>query len=85
MIKEEGKYGYILEADIHIPERLHSYHDPLPPVLTRRKVEFQELSGYQKEFWSNIENTVKSKFILKLYISEGTIVSRIHNVLRFST
>jgi hypothetical protein len=105
LVEEEGEYGYIIEVDIHIPQHLHNYHDPLPPAVTRRKVEFQELSNYQQELWNKIGNPINSTLtheklildlndknnyvvyhkLLKLYVSKGTIIRRIHKILRFTT
>jgi hypothetical protein len=100
-INTEGKYGYILEVDLHYPKRLHKKHDNFPLAPENIIVNYENLSPYakkavfrstQKKNYSDIKLSAtfydRKNYIvhfknLKLYLSLGLELKRIHRVLQF--
>jgi hypothetical protein len=54
-IPENNEIGFILEVDLEYPETLHDLHSEFPLAPVKRKIEFQELSPYQKDLVENLE------------------------------
>uniref|UniRef100_A0A158P4N4 DNA-directed DNA polymerase n=1 Tax=Tetranychus urticae TaxID=32264 RepID=A0A158P4N4_TETUR len=51
----DRKTGYILEVDLDYPSCLHDLHNDYPLAPERITVEYEQLSGYQKEIVSILE------------------------------
>ncbi len=48
-IDTEGKYGYILEVDLHYPKHLHKLHDNFPLAPENIIIDYNNLSPYAKK------------------------------------
>ena len=79
-ITSDGDLGYILEVDLEYPNELHDLHNdyPLAP-------ETMEINGVNK-LTPNLKN--KTKYILhhrnlKLYLSLGLRLTKIHRIIEF--
>jgi len=53
-LPDEGEYGYILEVSMYCPPDKMDYHNPLPPAVVKRRIQFNELSGYQQDLFSKM-------------------------------
>jgi hypothetical protein len=92
----ESDYSYILEVDLKYPQHLHDLHNCYPLAAEHMYVKRDMLSTYQQELYPKFANVKKlipnlldkSKYVchyenLKLYISLGMIVTKIHRAIKF--
>ncbi len=90
--------GYILEVDLEYPKELHKSHNDYPLAPERLAVKKDWLSEYQQDLLEennmiNVEKLVpnlmnKEKYVLhyknlRLYLSLGMKVTKIHRLLEF--
>jgi len=78
-VEEEGSYSFILEVDMNCPTALMDYHNPLPPGVVRRKVNYAELSSFQKTKLERLVNVqhhqfTEEKLILDLHEKKNYII-----------
>jgi hypothetical protein len=96
-VRDDSPIGYILEVDLDYPESLHDLHNDYPLAPESVLITEDMLSDFcksfkQKHFDSkklvpNLRN--KTKYTvhyrnLKLYVSLGMVLTKIHRVLSFS-
>ena len=73
-------YGYLLEVDVAYPRELHDYHNDLPFMCAKMKI-----NGVEK-LVSNlyyIRKYVKHIKALKQAIDHGLVLERIHRCIEF--
>ena len=79
-LNEKSKGGYFLEDEIQYPEDLHEFHDDLPFVPERMKIEKSEkLIGNlcdKKEYAIYMIN-------LKQALNNGLVLKKGHRVIKF--
>lgn len=98
-IPDDCETGYILEVDLEYPAELHDAHSSYPLAPEKRAVKQEWLSDFQHyllgdkriDNYKRILNTVTDKNLyvihyrnLKLYVSLGMRLKKIHRVLSFS-
>ena len=96
------KKGYILEVDLHYPDRLHDSREDFPLAPTKEKIYYKSLGEKQQELLeimgetrpysqgkkliqtlSDKKNYTVHYITLKLYVSLGMEVKKVHRVLKF--
>ncbi len=94
---DDSHVGYFVECDLKYPNsiKFKTKNFPLAPV--KRKVDYQELSDYQKELygksyipqeklicdWKDKKNYLVHYRMLKFYVKMGMEVEKVHRVIRF--
>ena len=97
-----SEYGFILEVDLHYPDRLHDGHEDFPLAPTKEQIYYKSLGERQQELLEVMGETRQyshgKKLIqtladknnytlhyltLKLYVSLGMKVKKVHRVLKF--
>ena len=78
---ENSKKGYILEADVKYPKKLHDLHSDLPFLLKRIKID------KCKKLACDLHN--KKKYVvhiksLKQALNHGLKLKRIHRIIEFN-
>ena len=91
--------GWILEVDLEYPKHLHKLHNDYPLAPEKLSIKQEWLSPYQADFLENksmiscsklVPNVMdKKKYVvhhqnLKLYLSLGVKVTKIHRILEFN-
>ena len=77
---EKKDYGYLLEVDVRYPRKLHNYHNDLPFMCTKMKI-----NGVEKL----VPNLYyKHKYVihikaLKQAIDHGVVLEKIHRTIAF--
>ena len=98
----DSEYGFILEVDLHYPDRLHDGHEDFPVAPTKEQIYYKSLGERQQELLEVMGETRQysqsKKLIqtladknnytlhyltLKLYVSLGMEVKKVHRVLKF--
>ena len=98
----DSEEGYILEVDLHYPDRLHDSHEDFPLAPTKEKIYYKSLGEKQQELLeimgetrpysqgkkliqtlSDKKNYTVHYITLKLYVSLGMEVKKVHRVLKF--
>ena len=78
---EESDEGYLLEADIQYPEKLHELHNNLPFLTEKMKVEKIEKLGAnlrdKTEYLIHIGN-------LKQALNHVLVLKKVHRVVKFN-
>ena len=95
-VADDAEYGYILEIDANIPNRLHGKFNDYPLAPEKIRVTPDMLSPFQHQHFPTNKSTEKlvphlgrlEKYVvhyrnLKLYIQLGLEVTQIHRVVRF--
>ena len=98
-VSDDSEKGFILEVDLEYPKELHDEHDSYPLAPERLKVNLEWMSKYQKDLCEQyasceVEKLVpslfnKNKYILhyrnlKLYLSLGLKLKKVHRVIEFT-
>ena len=97
---DASEVGYIVEVDLEYPDSLHDDHSDFPLAPVKQQVDNHWLSEYQRKLCGERPSNSKcTKLIqtlyrkerytlhyitLKLYISLGLQVSKVHRVLKFT-
>ena len=98
----DSEEGYILEVDLHYPDKLHDGHQDFPLAPTKERIYYKSLGEKQQELLEIMGETrpysqgtkliqsLSNKSIytvhyitLKLYVSLGMEVKKVHRVLKF--
>ena len=98
----DSEEGYILEVDLHYPDKLHDGHQDFPLAPTKERIYYKSLGEKQQELLeimgeirpysqgtkliqslSNKSNYTVHYITLKLYVSLGMEVEKVHRVLKF--
>ena len=95
-VADDAEYGYVLEIDANIPNRLHGKFNDYPLAPEKIQVTQDMLSPFQHRHFPTNKSTEKlvphlgrlEKYVvhyrnLKLYIQLGLEVTKIHRVVRF--
>ena len=95
-VADDAEYGYVLEIDANIPDRLHGKFNDYPLAPEKIRVTPDMLSPFQHQHFPTNKSTEKlvphlgrlEKYVvhyrnLKLYIQLGLEVTKIHRVVRF--
>ena len=95
-VADDAEYGYILEVDLHVPSDKHDFFNDYPLAPEKMQVTRDMLSPFQREHFpsgkgteklvphlSDKENYVAHYRTLKLYISLGIKVIKVHRAIRF--
>ena len=96
---DNSEVGYIVEVDLEYPDHLHDIHSDFPLAPVKQSINTAWLSEYQRNVLGERPVNSKSKKLiqtlyrkerytlhyitLKLYISLGLQVSKVHRVLTF--
>ncbi len=96
--EDDSEIGYFVECDLKYPDsiKFKTINFPLAPV--KRKVEYEELSDYQKETfgenfapqeklicdWKDKKNYLVHYRLLKFYLRMGMKVEKIHRIIQFN-
>ena len=99
---DDYEEGYILEVDLHYPDKLHDGHQDFPLAPTKEIIYYKGLGEKQQELLeimgetrpysqgkkliqtlSDKSNYTVHYFTLKLYVSLGMEVKKVHRVLKF--
>jgi len=98
-IADDNEKGYILEVDLEYPAELHALHNDLPLAPEKQCINEEQLSAYQNELKEQVNWIPSAKLIgnlqskqnyiihyvnLKLYLSLGLILKKVHRVLSFN-
>ena len=89
--------GYILEVDLEYPESLHELHNDYPLAPEHVTISHDMLSPFQRKHFPPTRGEVrrlvanlndKEKYVihyrnLKLYVSLGMVVKKVHRVIQF--
>ena len=98
----DSEEGYILEVDLHYPDKLHDGHEDFPLAPTKERIYYKSLGESQQELLekmgetrpfsqgkkliqslSDKKNYTVHYITLKLYVSLGMEVKKVHRVLKF--
>ena len=98
----DSEYGFILEVDLHYPDKLHDGHQDFPLAPTKEIIYYKGLGEKQQELLeimgeirpysqgkkliqtlSDKSNYTVHYITLKLYVSLGMEVKKVHRVLKF--
>ena len=97
-VPDDAEFGYILEVDLRYPEDKHIMHNDYPLAPEKMKVANNMLSPFQREHFPEtpgegaeklVPNLLKkTKYVLhyrnlKLYLSLGMELEKIHRVIKF--
>ena len=68
-VKDDDKYGYILEVDLECPHELHNSHSDYPLAPERLKINSNMLNNYSKDLKKKlcIENSKIEKLVPNLF------------------
>ena len=99
----DSDHGFIVEVDLHYPDRLHDGHEDFPLAPTKERIHYKSLSEWQqkllgemgeKRLYSQGKKLIQSLndkknytvhyITLKLYVSLGMEVKKVHRVLKFN-
>ena len=94
---KDSKKGILLEVDLDYPKELHNIHNDYPLAPEKRAINKEELSAYCKrigKIYGQVSKLVtilykKKNYVvryenLKLYLSLGMKLKKIHRVLEFN-
>ena len=78
---EESDEGYFLQVDVHYLKKLHEFHNDLPFLLDRMKIE------KVKKLGANLHD--ETKYVihirnLKQALNHGLVWKKIHRVIKFN-
>ena len=98
----DSEEGYILEVDLHYPDKLHDGHEDFPLAPTKERIYYKSLGESQQELLekmgetrpfsqgkmliqslSDKKNYTVHYITLKLYVTLGMEVKKVHRVLKF--
>ena len=98
----DSEEGYILEVDLHYPDRLRDRHEDFPLAPTKERIYYKSLGEKQQEQlallgvnrpFSQSKKLIQSLSVkknytvhyitLKLYVSLGMEVTKVHRALKF--
>lgn len=91
-LPDDSDIGYILEVDLHYPEKLHDLHNDFPFCAERRQLPDQafEILGEKASKFPKLLLTLfdKEKYVihhrmLKLALRHGLELKKVHRVLKF--
>ncbi|MEO1765344.1 MAG: hypothetical protein AAFR83_26300, partial [Cyanobacteria bacterium J06629_18] len=99
----DSDHGFIVEVDLHYPDRLHDGHEDFPLAPTKERIHYKSLSEWQqkllgemgeKRLYSQGKKLIQSLndkknytvhyITLKVYVSLGMEVKKVHRVLKFN-
>ena len=67
----DGDYAYVLSIDFSIPDNVKSLTDDLPLSMSNEKIEFDDLSPYQKKLMADINmKFIKQKSLIASHKSQ---------------
>jgi hypothetical protein len=72
-IPDDSMIGFTIKCDIEYPKELHKMHNNYPFLPINRKVEYSELSDYQKDLIPGKHPTT-NKLIIDLYDKKGVVI-----------
>ena len=94
-LKDDGEKGYLFDVNLHYPESLHDLHNNYPLAPENKVIEKGWLNEWQQKDYktNNISKLITSFHdkldygvsyrLLKLYIQNGLIITKINRVLEF--
>ena len=96
--EEDGPVGFLLDVDLQFPRELHDYFNDFPPAPESIMVEDKWLSELQRQAFNTEKRARSQKLVphlndhrhyhvhgctLKLYLTLGVVVSKVHRILTF--
>jgi hypothetical protein len=66
MIEEQGEIGYLIESDLHCPQSTHDMLSLFPPLPTRKRVKYTDLSPYTQQLITSQKLPFSSKGTVRL-------------------
>ena len=80
--KDESDEGYFLEVDVQYPKNLHNLRNDLPFLPKRMKIgKVEKLSGTLHDKTECVIHII----ILKEALNHGSVLKRVHRIIKFNS